>query len=214
MIMQYIQIIKEFLEIILTWPVAFGLVSLIFIFKFSEEIRKFLNDIIYIKAGGIEARRESQVNQSQDLKEKIEENLENEGITITQDQLNELEANIAYLSKEKEEKDKEVFDKENLIKYYQERAEVYEFSYLSNFLVNNSKQALLWFYNQPNYRSTKENFLIGFLLPVFISHPDREKEVIFNALLNNQLIVLEEGLYAITYKGEAFLKYLGLIKIK
>mgnify|MGYP001596312094 CR=1 FL=1 len=212
MILEYIKIIKEFLEIILTWPVAFGVVSLIFIFKFSEEIRKFLNDIIYIKAGGVEAHRQSQVEQNQDLKEKIEENLENEGITITQDQLNELEDSIAYLSKEKEEKDKEVLNKENLIKYYQERAEVYEFNYLSNFLVNNSKQALLWFYKQYNYSSTKENFLLNFTLSFNIPNPSNEKEIIFNVLLVNQLIVLQNGLYVISEKGEKFLKYLELIK--
>lgn len=211
--MEKIKITIEFLKTILTWPVAFGLICLIFIFKFTEEIRNFLNDVISIKAGGFEAHRQSQTDMYDgDIKERIETNLESQGIFLTQEQFNNLEENITNLSKEKQAKESEVLEKDELIKYYQERAEVYEFAYLSNFLVENSKKALLWFYGQSNFRSTKENFLISFLLPVSITNPEKEKEVIFNALLNNQLIILEDGLYAITYKGEAFLKYLGLIK--
>lgn len=208
---EIIDLVLNFLEIIISWPFSFGLVSLIFVYKFSQEIKKFLNDVVSIKAGGFEAHRQSEFI-GKDLKEEIGENLENQGIVITPQQLDELEENIANLSKERDEKEKEVLDKENSVKYYQEKAEVYEFAYLSIFLVENSKKALNWFYKQFNYSSTKENFLGNFLLSADINDPQREKEAIFNALLVNQLIILQEGLYVVTEKAERFLKYIGFIK--
>ena len=90
-----------------------------------------------------------------------------------------------------------------------ERVENFEFAYLNLALVLNTKFALMWFFIQSNHSSTKENFLNSYILSPEITNPTIEKESIFNALLVNQLIEHENGLYRITEKGKRFLRFLG-----
>ena len=160
--------IKDFLEILFSWQVIFLVTFLIFVCKFQESIKIFLEHIGSIKFGQFE------VNQRQPVAKK------------------ELEEKIAASDQGKEDK-----------------AEFYEFLYLSSYLVLNSKIALLWFHNGP---STKENFMLQFLLPVQIPDPIPEKESILSALLVNDLLEYNNGFMKITEKGTKFLKAIRLIQ--
>lgn len=112
------------------------------------------------------------------------------------------------MSREKKDKEIELTNQRNALIYYYERSELYEFAYLSLYLVPNSKSALLWFYNQS---STKENFMLQFRFPILIAYPHREREVIFSTLLVNGLIEQAGVLFKISEKGIKFLKYIRYI---
>lgn len=102
-----------------------------------------------------------------------------------------------------------ITDRAQEITVLSERAERFEFFYLSISLVYNTKAALMWVYLQPVHSSTKENFLTFYILPPLIVNPEIEKEAIFGALLVNQLLQPSENQFEVTEKGKRFLIYLG-----
>jgi len=65
----------------------------------------------------------------------LTENLQEQGITLSQEQVQHLDEVFNNLSKEKETKEQEIANKDQAIKYFAERAELYEFAYLSLYLV-------------------------------------------------------------------------------
>lgn len=88
---------------------------------------------------------------------------------------------------------------------------VYMFSYLDLFLVYSSKSALLWFYNHPYI--TKDYFTNNFILPNFVVDQNNQKEIIFNILLQNYLILKDvRDLYSVTNIGRDFLIFINFIK--
>ena len=145
-----------------------------------------------------------QVPTSRDIEEKVAENLKEQGIALTPQQLQQIEQAF-------QEKETQLANKDEAIKYLIERAELSEFAYLTLGLVYNTKVALMWFYLQPSHSSTKENFINLYTLPPQIINPLAEKEVIFNTLLTNQLLEQNGLLFTVTDKGKRFLKYLGYI---
>lgn len=203
---------KEILEVIFSWPVIFLVIFLIFVWKFKESIKLFLENIASIKVGPFEANQRQGKITEEKIEEKITENLQEQGITLTKEQLQELDNLFNNLSKEKESKDIEIANQDQAIKYLAEKAELYEFAYLSLYLVHNSKLSLRWFYYQPTNSSTKENFILQFVLPPQIINPLGEKEAIFNALLVNGLIEQNEALFKVSEKGIRFLKHIKFIQ--
>jgi len=84
------------------------------------------------------------------------------------------------------------------------------FLYLDIFLVPNTKSALMWFFN--NSSSTKSLFSTVFELPANIEDIDAQKEIIFNVLLNNALIIKSDSdQYMITDLGRDFLRHIGYL---
>ncbi|MCX6738085.1 MAG: hypothetical protein NTY11_01535 [Candidatus Parcubacteria bacterium] len=199
------EIILKFLEIILSFPTVFLIISLVFIRKFRESIKLFLENIASVKVGPFEASQR-QVNVP---KEKI--NDQKRGITLNKEQIQRIDEALNSLSKEKESKEAEIGNQNEIIKYLTERAELNEFAYLSLYLVNNSKLALSWFNSQVANSSTKENFIAQFALPPQIINPLAEKEAIFNALLVNDLIEQTGVLFKTSDKGVRFLKHIKFI---
>lgn len=210
--MTKIEIILKFLELLLTWPVAIATLSLTFIFKFSDSIKSFLENLRSIKAGPVELAQHQRKEDSID--DEVSSSLEAKGITFSQEQINNIEQYITNLSSQVEATTTESQNKDNVIKYLAERSELLEFKLLDRVdLVLNTKLALNWFYFQTNRSSTKDNFKVAFALPAQIVNPEAEKEAIFNALLVNNLIEdTHDSLYKVTDKGERFLKVIGFIK--
>ncbi len=209
---EILEIILKFLEIIFSWPVVFLVIFLIFVCKFKESIKVFLENIASIKVGPFEASQRQGKAVEEKIEEKITENLQEQGISLSKGQLQELDNLFNSLSKEKESKEVEIANQNQAIKYLAERAELYEFAYLSLYLVHNSKLTLLWFYYQPSNSSTKENFALQFVLPPQIINPIAEKEAIFNALLINSLIEQNGVLFKVSEKGVRFLKFVKFIQ--
>lgn len=213
MIKEILEIILKYLRTFLSWPVVSLVVFLIFIWKFKESIKLFLENLASIKVGPFEAsqRRGRGKITEEKIEKEITENLQEQGITLNDEQLKQLDDLFSNLSKEKESKEVEVANQSEIIKYLAERAELYEFAYLSLYLVHDSKRALLWFNSQPSSSSTKENFTAQFVLLSQIINPFAEKEAIFNALLVNSLVEQNGALFKISEKGVRFLRYIKFI---
>lgn len=206
-----LEIILNYITVVLSWPVIFFAISLIFICKFKKSIKSFLENIASIKVGPFEANQRQSQDSKEDIEDQISESLQQKGITLTDNQIKELENEFNNLTKEKEEKDAKIKNQSEIIKYLVERSEIYEFAYLSLSLVYNTKLALRWFYLQVSNSSTKENFMAQFNLPGQIVNPWAEKEAIFNALLTNGLLEQIGSLFKVSEKGIRFLRYVKLI---
>lgn len=207
------EVIRSYLAIFLSWPVVILVVSLIFILKFTESIKIFLENIKSFKAGPVEVSQHQRTSSPQDIEKNVVENLQEKGITFTQEQLNNIEQHINNLSNQVQTATTESQNKDQLIKFLAERAELFEFAYLNYYLVFNTKQALLWFNNMPLKTSTKENFIQNCFLQIQVPNILAEKEAIFSALLVNNLIqITDQQVYKITEKGERFLKSIGWTK--
>jgi hypothetical protein len=212
--MTIIEIILKLLELILAWPVAVFSLVLIFIIKFSNSIKMFLENIKSMKAGPVEFTQRERTTNSENLESEISSNLEAKGVTFTPEQINNIEQSITDLSNQVETKITESQNKDNIIKYLVERSELLEFRLLDRVdLATNTKNALNWFYLQINRSSTKDNFKLAFSIPVGVPNIEIEKEAVFNALLVHNLIEdTHDSLYKITDKGERFLKFINLIR--
>ena len=156
-------LIKDYLALLLSLPVAIFIISIIFFYKFSEAIKTFLQNSRLTGLGG------ATIDRAQTQPTTTEENID----------INE------------------------------QRAEYYEFSYLNLFLVQNSKNALIWFYSQPNHSSTKNNFMNSYQLEGNFPNPQVEKETILNVLIQADLISRQDESFLISRKGEKFLRALG-----
>lgn len=208
---EIIEIVLDCISILLSWPTTFLVVSLIFILIFKESIKLFLENVASIKIGPFETSQRQTKEPEEKIEDQITENLQEQGIILNKDQIQQIDEAFSNLSKEKETKEQESANKDQIIKYFIEKSELYEFAYLSLYLVTNSKHALLWFYNQTLNSSTKDNFIAQFIIPPQIINPAAERESIFNALLINGLLEQNGILFKVSEKGMKYLKYLKFI---
>ncbi len=208
---EILETILNYIRAVLSWPPMFVVVSFIFIIKFRDSIKVFLENIATIKMGPLEASQQQKKVTPEKIEEQIAENLQEEGVKLTQEQLKQIEEAFNSLSKEKESKEIEVTNQKEFIQYLLERSELYEFAYLTLFLVHNSKLALLWFYTQPTSTSTKENFMMQFALQTQHFNPAAEKEAIFSALMVNELLEQNGILFKVSEKGVRFLRNIKFI---
>jgi len=110
-----LEIILNYLKVIISWP----LVGIIFLCKFYDSIRKFLEGTRLRKFGPAEF---------EEKQEKVESPTEKESL--------------------KRDKETDIEKKDRLIQLLTQRNEFYEFSYLNLFFVLNTKSVLLWFYKR------------------------------------------------------------------
>lgn len=207
------ELVRKYLQTFFSWPVVIFIIITWFISRFSESIKIFLENIGSLKAGPIEITQNQRTSTPQDINREVVENLEERGTTFTSQQLNSIEQHINNLSNQVQTATAESQNKDEIIKYLAERAELFEFAYLNYYLVFNTKQALLWFNSINLKTSTKENFFFSCLLQIQALNVQAEKEAIFNALLVNGLIHLaHQQTYKIAEKGERFLKYIGYVR--
>ncbi|MDD4358781.1 MAG: hypothetical protein PHY30_03120 [Candidatus Pacebacteria bacterium] len=195
--------IYNYLSIFLSWPVAVFSLVLIFFFNFEKEIKFFISNMSQIKWGPFEASQ--QENKLINKEEEIEKKLRDQGLEIKKGGVSKT---IEDLENEKATKDKEIENRDEIIKFLIEKSEIYEFSYLNLFLVENSKLALLNWFKNP---TTKDNFIANFVLSGQVANPAGEKEAIFSVLLSNFLIKEEKTLFQISEKGKKFLRYIKLL---
>ena len=200
------ELIPVYIEVILSWPTAVLVLGFLFVFKFTEEIKFFIKNIRSFKVGPLET------SQAQGPTEDVEAKVEKD-VNLTREQWDDVERLVENLEDTNKQKESEVEDYKAALRVTRERAENYEFAYLNLALVYNTKRALSWFEIQTNKSSTRENFMSHFTLQTEIKNLHTEKDAIFNALLVNELIIHDGGLYRVTEKGERFLLYMAPQKI-
>lgn len=198
-----VELITKLLSIFLSWPI----IALIFIMIFRHQLAQFLQNLQFIKAPGFEATSQPPSTPSESIEESVTSSTEERGITLTQEQIAEIE-NFLKTQNDQIEATNET------IKYLAIRSEIYEFAFLNLFLVPNSKLALSWIKTQG--RITKDFFYTNFrliqqgLVQAYIPNAFRaEKENIFNALITNELIQIDGEIVTITPKGNRFLEFLN-----
>ena len=210
-IKEIIEVIPNYFDSIVSWPAVFFVVALIFILKFKYSIGIFLENIASIKLGPFEASQRQVKIPEDRIEDQLAENLQEQGMTLSKEQIQQLDEAFNDLSKERETKEQEIINQAQVIKILGEKAELYEFAYLSLYLVDNSKRALSWFYFQPNSSSTQGNFFAQFSIPAQIINIAAEKEAILNALLVNGLIEQNGVIFKVSDKGGKFLKSIKYI---
>ncbi len=206
-----LQIVNNFLGVILSWPVAVLVICLVFFIRFSSQIGAFLENISSVKWGSFEAQRQKD-KQTENVAAETEADLAAQGITLTPEQWQNIENLVNELTTTRDRQGVTIQQYQEALKATFERAENLEFAYLNLALVFNSKRALQWFALQPNKSSTKQNFFLAFQLPAQIADPATEKEAIFNVLLVNNLISQNGEVFTATEKGEKFLRHIGLLR--
>ena len=212
--MEIAQIILDYLKVFISWPVAVLIIGLVFICKFGNEIKRFLEKTSELNVGPVSMRQSSQPETMnvEKVDEQISKNLEEEGIVLKPEDLDEMEADFNKLTEEKEQKEAELKDKNELLNYAIQRAETYEFAYLGKILVLNTQRVLHWFFLQG--KSTKLNFFNLFQLPQEVPNHNSEKEAIFNILIANNLLEADSvspEFFKPSTKGIRFLKFAGFI---
>lgn len=195
-------VIIEYCKIFFSWPVIVLVLGLIFVFKFSSSIGKFLENVRAFKVGPFEATAQG----LNIVKDELGEKLKEDGEILSKEQRKIIEDQLASLSMLTEEQAKKLAEKEGFVRYLVTRSEFFEFAFLFLYLVPNTKRALRWFSGVGGV--TNEFFVINFRLLTYIPDPYPEKQAILNALLSAQLIKSEGGQYKITNKGVRFLVFL------
>lgn len=211
--MEVAKLVLEYLKVVLAWPVVGLICFLLFVLLFKAAIRNLIDRIKKIYGVEVGQKEQKEALAPNEADDKIANSLEQGGVTLTTEQLQALEAEFNKLTETTNQQTEEIQNKDELIKYAIQRAELYEFAYLQRVLVANTQLALLWFYAQPMHSSTKENFMHSYKLPEQISDQEGEKEAMMNALIVYELIdsKVNPALFAVTQKGERFLKALKLI---
>jgi hypothetical protein len=186
-----VNLVPKYLSLLLTWPVLGFILGIIFITKFSENIKKFLSENRVKKVGGVEF--EEQQKPEDPIAEELEEKNE--------EKRQELDSKLSELTTEIENKDK-------IIEINKQIAEANRFAYLNLFFVVTTKMVLKWFYDSKNSLITKDVYNTTYSQVIL---DVAQREVILDVLKTNGMIVEENFIYKITNDGEKFLRYIKWI---
>ena len=184
-------VIMKVVELVLSWPVAVFLVTLVFFTRFRNAIDYFLHNIGIMKLpGGVEIQSQTAMpeksteEQQQELAKFIIEDLQQEQLRgeTEREQLQEQFRSALYESLQ------------------------WRFRYLRIFLVYNTKRVLRWFAEAQAKSRAEFDILWSPTIP-----EERERDAILRALLENELLEENRNILRITELGYAFLQYIGLI---
>jgi len=111
---------------------------------------------------------------------------------------------IKDLHAKKEATEKEKKDLKAQVALHQELAFGWKLQFLSVFLVPNSKNVLLWLYNNPAQSRDSFHTLWGPAIPA-----QTERDAILTGLTTYRLVIETLGQLSVTQEGIAFLRYIG-----
>lgn len=179
-------LIKDYLQVILSLPVVILILGLLFLLRFQASISTFLENSRPSNVGPLGVEQ----SQSQTV-----------GTVPSSPPVDPSLSSSTSISEPESER----------IQQLEKRAEVFEFLFLNQLLVANSKTALSWFYFQEGMAASKEEYLNNFSLVVAIANPLVEKETILSYLTSFLLVKFEHEKYIVTDKGIRFLKFIQVI---
>jgi len=195
----------EFLRIVLTWPVAVGILGIVFMYFFREPISYFIREKLKrlkAGAGGVELqaeqiRSDSEVEErepSDEEAEKIIRTLVQELAEKTQEKLQMIEAQEGLR--------KRIFQ---IFEVKNKQSRYWYFNYLNVFFVPNTKASL-------RFVAQTETPVIPQTLQLYLStfgivEPD-QPGIILNVLEQNQLIASTPTGYKITENGQRYIDFM------
>jgi hypothetical protein len=194
---------------VFSWPTAVIVLGMVFMVLFREVIGLFLGRLGRVRVGPFEAYR--QQPETETFAEHFAETLTEEDQPISDEELDEIEQMITHLAQTNTHHATELAKQREAVSYLRERADFFELQYLSLYLVQNSRAALLWFYSQPERASTREYFFTQFDPPTAVPDLAREKEIIFNVLLVQGLLDQQGAVLRLAEKGVRLLRHIKLI---
>lgn len=195
---------RDYLGLVISWPVIILVIALFFMMRFQDAINYFLRNLKTFKAGPVDMTL-----QSQEVDEKSPIGSDSPGIHMTEEQAAQIKEVVEGIKADKEKIEHESEEKGKLIELLVDQVEQNEFSYLGLFLVQNTKQSLLWFHNLGG--ATAENFRLNYDLPVPHESPKSQKEIILSVLLKYGLLEQDGVMLNVSDKGRRFLKFEKLI---
>jgi hypothetical protein len=96
------RIILEYFKAFLTWPVAAFAMFFVFVCLFKKQIRIFLENMKELRLLGLQIKQgQEQSSTKESVDQKIADNLKQEGITLTNDQIHELANEFNALQQKK-----------------------------------------------------------------------------------------------------------------
>jgi len=185
------KIILNYLELIFSWPVAFFIIMIIFLFKYKDSLGTLIENIRSLKAAGLEMLTQTKTE---------EPNVEKEDINkkVIDDLLRKFGASEL-------EKGQIVKEAQTIIWRLYNEAEFYKFSYLNLFYIPNTKIILKWFDNISEI--TKENYK-NYWRPTIKN--ERELDVILSVLVGYNVVEENGTNVRITESGRKFLEFIKM----
>jgi len=196
-----IDIFTQLASLVVSWPVAFVVVALVFMSRFRGALDFWLRSIRQMKFPGVEIQ--SHAPAPPEPTQVPEEGT----VSLTPKQQAELSAFIQSL----EEQQKLTQDAKKQIEAQYQKAFfqviAWRWAYLNLFFVPNTKLVLHWLYTWP--RQTRANFEAAWA--AYIPNPN-ERAAILDALLGNGMVQEPLGVLEVTPEGEAFLQHIGRVQ--
>lgn len=191
----------EYLKVLLTFPTVLLILVFLFFIKFSSAI-DFLIRNLRVRYGEVEASASQR--ESKEYGKGYGETIQ----LSTQD-AQAIAASIKDAEQLNIDQTDEISKLKEIISSLANRAEVYEFAFLNYFLVPNTKASLKGLHGDNTI--TKNDFLSR--IPSNPTSTDQlaEKNAIYSALIENDLIKYDSGMVSVTDKGRRYLKVNNLI---
>lgn len=191
--MEYAKLILEYIKVLLTAPVLFSIVALIFFNLFKEDIKALILRIAKIKLPG-----GAEVSTPQTDQPTIEN--ENKAPVIKND--------VAVVGLPNDLTPQQQQLVEQIIRSHIATAYIWEYRYLNYFLVRVTQQVLDWLAALPH--ATTYAYYDSVWLPIIPSA--RERQVVINALDAHHLILTDTtGMIIVTPKGREYLEWRGVL---
>ena len=184
----------DYLRVLMTGPVLFSLVAIIFIFIFKEDIKALLLRVAKIKLPG---GTEVSTPQSDRLSKEVSQ--ENEPEVNDSEPIQGLPSGLTPQQKQ---------SVEQLVRSHIATAYLWEYRYLNYFLVRTSQEILDWLIglNQQITYAHYDSSWLPFIPSV------NERQSIINALQAHHLIQFDEsGLIYVTPKGVEYQQWRGVL---
>jgi len=189
------EIILNYLKLIFSWPVAFFIIMIVFLFKYRDSLNKLIENIKSVKAAGVEVIAQTKTEEpdveKEDINKKVIDNLLH--------QLGTLEL----------EKGKIVSEAQTLIWGLYNEAEFYKFSFLNLLFVANTKIILKWFNDISE--TTKEIYKSSWR-PIIKN--EEQLDIILSVLLNFKMVEENDINVRITEDGRKFLIFINMKSLK
>jgi hypothetical protein len=205
---EYNQVVIEYLKVFLGWPAVVFLIFSIFFSRFYSAIDYFIRNM-RVKYKDVEATSQQAKNILPDGARTSETN-EAEVIRLSKQDVQTLVEEINNIQSDNQTKQQTIDTLRELAVQLANRSELFEFKYLNEILVLNTKIVLRDLYIIGSM--TRESFIRNIFVPSSVIDKFSEQLAIHNALLVNGLIEEAGSLIKVSEKGERYLKFLGLIK--
>lgn len=204
---EYNDYVTNYLRILFSFPAVLLIVMFVFFSKFFSAIDYFIRNM-KVKYKDVEAS--SQQGNTYPADNPFPNNEDDlKSVNLSSQDSQEIAESIEQLQNDNSTKDQEIIELRNLVTQLAGRSEFFEFKYLNEVLVLNTKFALKNLYLIGPI--SRDSFIRDTIVSTAVVDKYSEQLAIHSALLVNGLIEESGSLIKTSEKGERYLKFIGLI---